>query len=81
MLASTSNIILLLYHQAEGTQSYFDVNAYSATPNGIHNHVNTRAKLQTYDPNLFNLVREVFPCGNSYINRCSSSRGMLASVL
>ncbi len=56
---------------AEGVQSFFDVNAYSARPNGIHNHVNTRAKLRGYDPTLFRLLKEVFPCMNIYHKRCN----------
>ncbi|XP_046550965.1 uncharacterized protein LOC124260723 [Haliotis rubra] len=59
---------------AEGTQSYFSVNAYSAVPNGIHNHVNTPETLRQYDPQLFSLIKEVFPCGNTYLKRCNTSR-------
>lgn len=55
-----------------GVQSFFNVNDYSATPNGIHNHVNTREKLRTYDPTLYALIREVFPCENRILDRCSS---------
>jgi hypothetical protein len=46
---------------AEGVQSYFNVNLGANPPNGIHNFVNTRAELQTYDPELYRLIREVFP--------------------
>ena len=56
---------------AEGVQSFFDVNAFSRTANGVHNHVNTRAKLRTYDPTLFRLLKEVFPCMNRYHKRCN----------
>ncbi|XP_067668089.1 uncharacterized protein [Haliotis asinina] len=59
---------------AEGTQSYFNVNAYSAVPNGIHNDVNTRERLRPYDPQLYSLIQEVFPCGNTYLKRCNTSR-------
>ena len=58
-----------------GVQSYFEVNNYSPTPNGIHGPTNTRAKLQRYDPALYNLVREVFPCGNRIHKRCDAKKG------
>ncbi|MCB0032781.1 MAG: hypothetical protein KDE51_02080, partial [Anaerolineales bacterium] len=45
---------------AEGVQSYFNTNLQSDPPNGIHNHVNTRAELQAYDPGLYALIDEVF---------------------
>ena len=61
----------------EGVQSFFDVNAYSARPNGIHNHVNTRAKLRSYDPTLFRLLKEVFPCMNIYHKRCNKGNSIL----
>ena len=54
---------------AEGAQKYHNVEAYSQYPNGIHNHVDTRDKLRQYDPTLYQLVAELFPCGNRYISR------------
>jgi hypothetical protein len=43
---------------AEGVQSYFDCNS---PPNrGVHNDINTREKLAKYDPNLFELIDDVF---------------------
>lgn len=50
-----------LEYFAEGTQSWFDVNLESATPNGIHNHVNTRKELEAYDPDLAAFLRKLFP--------------------
>ena len=61
---------------AEGTQSFFNVNAYSATANGIHNNINTRAKLRQYDPTLYSLIKEVFPCENNFLKRCDAKNGM-----
>eukprot|EP00058_Branchiostoma_floridae_P004080 XP_002589568.1 hypothetical protein BRAFLDRAFT_81525 [Branchiostoma floridae] len=55
---------------AEGVQAYFDVNAQSLHPNGIHNHVNSRAELEAYDPALYLLIQEIFPCGNTLTKRC-----------
>ncbi len=48
---------------AEGVQSYFNVNLSAGTPqsgNGIHNTINLRPELQSYDPVLYNLVDSVF---------------------
>src|SRR5262245_31286365 len=42
---------------AEAVQSYFDCNA---PPGKVHNDVNTREKLARYDPELFQLIDEVF---------------------
>jgi hypothetical protein len=42
---------------AEGVQSYFDCNAPKG---GVHNEINTREKLEKYDPELFRLIDEVF---------------------
>jgi alpha-glucosidase len=43
---------------AEGVQSYFDCNA--PPQRGVHNDINTREKLEKYDPDLFALIDEVF---------------------
>ena len=56
---------------AEAAQIYFNVNGYAS--DGIHNDVNTRDKLKTYDPQLYALVQEVFPCANVIVDRCGSS--------
>ena len=45
---------------AEGVQDWFDSNLEVAPPNGIHNHVNTRAELRAYDPTLAALIEDVF---------------------
>jgi hypothetical protein len=45
---------------AEGVQSYFGTNLQSARPDGVHNHVNTRAELESYDPALFEFIDGVF---------------------
>ncbi|XP_066291395.1 uncharacterized protein [Branchiostoma lanceolatum] len=55
---------------AEGVQSFFNVNHERDPPDGIHNHVNTRAELQAYDPALYALIDEIFPCGNVIVKRC-----------
>jgi hypothetical protein len=42
---------------AEGVQSYFDTNDAN---NAQHNDINTRDKLEKYDPGLFGIIDEVF---------------------
>jgi hypothetical protein len=45
---------------AEGVQSYFDANKTVDPPNGIHNAIDTRAKLKEYDRDLFSLIDAAF---------------------
>ena len=45
---------------AEGVKSWFDNNREN---DALHNHVNTRAELRTYDPSLSKLCDEVFGDG------------------
>ena len=41
------------------TKAYFDVaNEGPSQGNGVHNHVNTRNELRSYDPGLYNLVQD-----------------------
>ncbi len=46
---------------AEGVQDYFNANLESNPPNGVHNHVNTRAELAAYDPKLHEIIAGIFP--------------------
>mgnify|MGYP002388522465 FL=1 len=46
---------------AEGVQDWYDTNAEADPPDGIHNAVNTRKELESFDPRLFALIGEVFP--------------------
>lgn len=45
---------------AETVQSYFDANRTANPPDGVHNHVGTRAELKAYDPMAYRLIRRVF---------------------
>lgn len=45
---------------AEAVQSFFNCNRFSDTPDGVHNHVNRRAKLRAYDPDMYALLSEYF---------------------
>ncbi|KAJ8031850.1 hypothetical protein HOLleu_25184 [Holothuria leucospilota] len=58
---------------AEGTQSFFNVQR-------INNNVDTRDKLASHDPALYNLLSEVFPCENNIVDRCDD-QGLIASQL
>nr|KAG5696492.1 hypothetical protein BaRGS_016531 [Batillaria attramentaria] len=59
---------------AEGVQSFFNVNDHANPTNGIHNDIDTQAELKHYDPQLYNLILEVFPCNNHYLKRCGTTR-------
>lgn len=45
---------------AEGVQSFFNCNRHSETPNGVHNSMNRRIKLKSYDPELYQLLKRYF---------------------
>ncbi len=51
---------------AEGVQSWFNVNL--APPNAYHNEVNTRAELQSYDPELYAIISEYLPAVDSVLD-------------
>ena len=63
---------------AEGTQSYFWVNSYAPEADGIRGPIHTRERLKVYDPELYELIREVFPCGNRMLKRCEAISGVEA---
>ena len=46
---------------AEGVQSWFNCAAQASPPNGVYNHVNTRAELREYDRDLYDLLQEWLP--------------------
>lgn len=54
-----------LEYFAEGVQTWFEVNYKDGPPggDGVHNDVNTRSKLQQYDPELYNLIAQYFQTG------------------
>ena len=45
---------------AECVQSFFNCNRYTEPANGVHNWVNRRTKLKTYDPDMYRLLQEYF---------------------
>lgn len=63
---------------AEGAQSFFNTNpaGYTRRGNGIHNDINTRPELKTYDPTLYNLVKKLWPCQNYLKNRCTKDNSV-----
>ncbi len=46
---------------AEGVQSWFNVNGEAIPANFIHNEINTREELRTYDPRLYSIIKSYFP--------------------
>ena len=49
---------------AEGVQDWFNCNLEVTPANGVHNQINTRAELQTYDVMLYNLIKKYFTSDN-----------------
>lgn len=45
---------------AECVQFFFNCNRYAEPANGVHNWVNRRTKLKTYDPDMYRLLQEYF---------------------
>lgn len=45
---------------AEGVQCWFNCNLEAKPANGVHNEINTRDELKTYDPMLYNLIKSFF---------------------
>ncbi len=45
---------------AECVQSFFNCNRYAEPANGVHNWVNRRTKLKTYEPDMYRLLQEYF---------------------
>lgn len=53
---------------AEGMQSYFNNHVEGPSPpNGVHGPINTRSELKVYDRGLYDLIAELYPCGNTYL--------------
>ncbi|KAK3773272.1 hypothetical protein RRG08_053657 [Elysia crispata] len=59
---------------AEGVQSYFNVQKFVPYPDGVQGPIATRDALKDYDPDLYNVIKEIFPCDNTYLKRCESNR-------
>jgi hypothetical protein len=47
-------------YRAEGVQPYFNTNMETNPPDGIHNHVDTRQELASYDPELYQFISRFF---------------------
>jgi hypothetical protein len=45
---------------AEGVQDWYNCNLEATPANGVHNQINTRSELQTYDPMLYDLIQTYF---------------------
>lgn len=49
---------------AEGLQNWFNCNLKAIPANGIHNEINNRTGLETYDAMLYNLIKKYFTSEN-----------------
>lgn len=59
---------------AEGVMSFFNVKNHLEEPDGMDGPISTRNRLKEYDPVLYQLIREIFPCNNVYLKSCESDR-------
>lgn len=50
---------------AEALQSFHNCHTSKLQP-GVHNHINTRAELRTYDYGMYKILKEIYPCMNTY---------------
>lgn len=57
---------------AEGVQDWFNTNIQAIPTNGIHNAINTRPELQTYDVDLYNLISQYFE-NDSWVVTCDAT--------
>jgi hypothetical protein len=51
---------------AEGVQDWYDTNLEAVPSNGIHNEIDRRTELETYDPVLYGLIAEFLPADNQF---------------
>lgn len=54
----------------EAVQTFFEVNDKNPKHKGVH--IDTREGLIDYDPEMFDLVVQLFPCQNRMVDRCSN---------
>lgn len=60
---------------AETVQSFFNCNRFSQEPNGVHNEINNRERLKSYNPAIYHLLVEYFfetdlpLCEENYSNK------------
>lgn len=58
--ANTYAITEVREYWAEGVQCWYNCNLEANPANGVHNFVNTRTELQSYDPQLYDLISRYF---------------------
>ena len=59
---------------AEGVQSYYGVNYLGPVGgDGIHNDINTRSKLQSYDPSLYAVAKNIFGTRSTRAFKCPTT--------
>ncbi|MFT3909444.1 MAG: hypothetical protein QM737_08475 [Ferruginibacter sp.] len=62
--ANTYAISGVREYWAEGVQDWYNCNKEAIPTDGVHNQINTRAELQTYDTMLYDLIRTYFAESN-----------------
>ena len=63
---------------AEGVQSWFDVNKERHPVDGVHNAVNTREELKTYDPALYEIIARYFPATEQSVSAHKKTNNITA---
>ncbi|MCW3121221.1 MAG: hypothetical protein JWQ38_713 [Flavipsychrobacter sp.] len=64
---------------AEGVQDWFNTNIEAIPTNTVHNQINTRAELQAYDADLYNLISLYF-MNDTWVPTCDVSTVKHTSV-
>ncbi|XP_071794929.1 uncharacterized protein [Asterias amurensis] len=64
---------------AEGVQAFFNVQVCRDFTDYVHNTICTRETLKAADPQLYELIRKVFPCENTVVDRCETDQGLAAA--
>ena len=64
--ANTYALENLQEYWAEGVQNWYNTNLESIPSNGVHNEIDKRAELETYDPVLYDLIAELLPANNQF---------------
>ncbi|XP_033634859.1 uncharacterized protein LOC117296097 [Asterias rubens] len=79
LFPNTYAISKITEYFAEGVQSFFNVQTCTSFQDGVHNHICTRDALMDYDPRLYNLIEQVFPCKNVLVDRCETNQTLAAN--
>ena len=59
-------------------QSWFNVNKERDPVDGVHNAVNTREELQSYDPTLYDIIAKYFPATEQSVSAHQKVNNIIA---